>query len=107
MKDAGKCSLCTLLCIAMLSTCAACGQEKPIQMDVPTATPVHTTAAATLAETSAPTITATITPVSYTHLDVYKRQAGFFSSKKEKTAESIRKRQCPKGIAFFRLGRLV
>lgn len=62
MKDAGKCSLCTLLCIAMLSTCAACGQEKPIQMDVPTATPVHTTAAATPAETSAPTITATITP---------------------------------------------
>ena len=61
MKDAGKCSLCTLLCIAMLSTCAACGQEKPIQMDVPTATPVHTTAAATPAETSAPTITATIT----------------------------------------------
>ena len=46
----------------MLSTCAACGQEKPIQMDVPTATPVHTTAAATPAETSAPTITATITP---------------------------------------------
>ena len=60
MKDVGKCSLCTLLCIAMLSTCAACGEEKPTQMDAPTATAVHTTTASTPAETPTPTITATM-----------------------------------------------